>query len=212
MRPGLVCVGPGLFCVWVISDYWSMWKVGGVMDEARFDEEFPVESEGQFDGPIRLVVPGKPQQWARAGGGKTGHRFTPAHVTRQMDLMRLVWEREGSRRLPDETPIELHAGFFYERPKSHYGTGRNAGVLKAGFEFREPIGRPDFDNLLKLIGDTFSGFAFDDDSRVTLGSWIKAYVPRGVAPFTVFTLESSTSQWRRLVLGKLGVDLDEGQV
>jgi Holliday junction resolvase RusA-like endonuclease len=178
-------------------------------EEARFEEEFPPGSER-----VRLVVPGKPQQWARAEGGKTGHRFTPAHVAKQMDLIRLAWERDGGFRFPDATPLELHCGFFYERPKSHYGTGRNAGVLKSWAVDLEPISRPDLDNLLKLLGDSLNNLAFDDDSRITLGSHIKHYLPRTEFPRSVFMFRRSTRQWKRLVLGVLEMDSDliEGQV
>lgn len=160
---------------------------------------------------IRLEIPGKPQQWSRASRGQNGPSFTPANVVVQMDRFYLAWERDGKHRIPDETPLTLHAGFFYERPKSHYGTGRNAGVLKPGRELWEPIGRPDLDNLLKLIGDSLSGHAFDDDSRVTIGAQLKAYVPRESSPFTALVLGRSTVTWRRLILGELEVELDEGQ-
>lgn len=161
---------------------------------------------------IRLVIPGKPQQWSRASRGQNGPSFTPANVSRQTDLFRLAWQRDGEHRIADKTPLALHAGFFYERPASHYGTGRNKGILKPGRETLEPIGKPDLDNLLKLIGDALSGHAFDDDSRITVGSQIKAYLPRETFARTVIVIGPSTATWRRLVLGELNVDLTEGQV
>jgi Holliday junction resolvase RusA-like endonuclease len=161
---------------------------------------------------IALIVPGKPQQWSRASRGQNGPSFTPANVVQQMDRLHIAWERDGKRRFPDDTPLQLHAGFFYERPKSHYRTGKFTGILKDGLEDVEPIGRPDIDNLVKLIGDTLGSHAFDDDSRVTVGGQIKAYLPRGTGPFTKAVLAPSSATWRRLILGELEVDLEEGQV
>lgn len=192
-------------------------------EESRFNEEFPEELEARAGSRVdlgangsprfmRLVVPGKPQQWSRASRGQNGPSFTPSNVVKQMDRLYLAWEHTMKARFVDETALMLHAGFFYERPKSHYGSGKNAGVLKAGFENKEPIGRPDIDNLVKLIGDSLSGHAFDDDSRITIGGQIKAYVPRGTESQTVAVIQPSTPTWRRLILGELDMDLTEGQV
>jgi len=161
---------------------------------------------------IRLTIPGKPQQWSRASRGQNGPSFTPSEVVKQMDRFHLAWTQDGSHRIPDGTPLQLHCGFFFERPKSHYRTGKYAHLLREGFEGAEPTGRPDFDNLIKLIGDSLSGFAFDDDSRITVGGWIEGYVPRESPPFTKLKIEPSTATWRRLILGELELDLNEGQV
>ena len=171
-------------------------KDGGSGEKARL-----------LNSPLRisLTIPGKPQQWSRASRGQNGPSFTPGNVTKQMDLFRLAWQRDGELRFPDATPLQLHAGFFFERPKSHYRTGKNAHLLRDGMEDAEPISRPDIDNLVKLIGDSLSGMAFDDDARITLGGQIEAFIPRGTSSFTEFTIARTTKQWRRLLIGELNV-------
>lgn len=57
-------------------------------------------------------------------------------------------------------PVTVGITFYLARPKSHYGTGRNAGVLrKSAPEF--PGVKPDID---KLVRSTF-------DAITTVGAW-----------------------------------------
>jgi len=55
--------------------------------------------------------------------------------------------------------------FTFERPKCHYGTGKNAGKLKGS----APIwhtNKPDLDNCVKFVKDCLNGLAYHDDSQV----------------------------------------------
>lgn len=65
-----------------------------------------------------------------------------------------------------DEPISLSVWFAFERPKSHFGTGRNAGRVKPSAP-TEPSGRPDLDKLLRstMDGLTDAG-VWRDDSRV----------------------------------------------
>ena len=62
-------------------------------------------------------------------------------------------------------PVEVEVEFRLARPKNHYGTGRNEGVLKADAP-PFPIGMPDIDKLSRAVLDALTGAAFDDDARV----------------------------------------------
>ena len=78
---------------------------------------------------------------------------------------------------PHEGAIALKVTCFFARPKSHYGTGRNAGRLKASAP-PYPIskGRNDLDKLLRLIFDAMTGIVYEDDSQVCkLGETEKIY-------------------------------------
>lgn len=71
-------------------------------------------------------------------------------------------------REPITKPVKLRLEFFLPRPKCHYGTGRNDGVLKASaprYVTSKQLG--DCDNLAKLVQDrmTKAGF-WPDDSYV----------------------------------------------
>jgi Holliday junction resolvase RusA-like endonuclease len=62
-------------------------------------------------------------------------------------------------------PIYIQIWYGIARPKSHYGTGRNAGKLKASAP-KYPAKKPDIDNFEKFIFDCLSGVIYRDDSQV----------------------------------------------
>ena len=63
-------------------------------------------------------------------------------------------------------PVELRLGFDLVRPLAHYGTGRNAGVLKPNAP-TWPITMPDLDKLVRAIGDAITDAGlWKDDAQV----------------------------------------------
>ncbi len=97
-------------------------------------------------------------------------------------------------RLP-ETPIcgpcSMSIVFFMPRPKSHFRTGKNAGVLKdnAPSWFTS---KPDIDNLQKAVMDALTVVGvFTDDALVVDGKSTKVYASpneRPGAQVTIITL------------------------
>lgn len=86
-------------------------------------------------------------------------------------------------------PVEILADFALQRPKAHYGTGRNAGTLKPS----APIwceGTPDADKLARAIGDALTGVVFKDDSQVAKWTIWKRYGTPG-AVINVRTLDDA---------------------
>lgn len=66
---------------------------------------------------------------------------------------------------PFDGPVEATLLFYFPRPKSHYGTGRNKDILKDN----SPIWftkRKDLDNLIKFVLDSLNGQAYFDDSQI----------------------------------------------
>ena len=84
-------------------------------------------------------------------------------------------------------PIRLNCSFRLHRPKSHYGTGRNSGVLKKSApEFH--IVKPDLDNLIKFVKDCLNGLAWKDDSQVVeYRNMVKEYAT--ASPSTLVYIE-----------------------
>ena len=85
-------------------------------------------------------------------------------------------------------PVSVALVFRLTRPKSHYGTGRNAGKLKpsapqyplAGKTGAKPQGGiGDLDNYAKAVLDEMNGICFHDDAQVVELSVTKLYADYG---------------------------------
>jgi len=68
------------------------------------------------------------------------------------------------------SPVFVELSFMFKRPKSHFRTGSNAGLLKPSAPVYH-TGKPDIDKLTRAILDGMTGVVFADDSQVT---WVKA--------------------------------------
>jgi Holliday junction resolvase RusA-like endonuclease len=71
------------------------------------------------------------------------------------------------KKISDKEPVQVSLIFYFNRPKSHYGTGKNSTVLKDSAQ-PAPTGRNigDIDKLERSVLDALSGIAYDDDSQV----------------------------------------------
>lgn len=75
---------------------------------------------------------------------------------------------------PVHDPVHVTLHFTFPRPKSHYGTGKNAGVLKPGSVYWHAT-KPDADKLARAILDALTGVVYRDDSQVCLLTAGKSY-------------------------------------
>lgn len=72
-------------------------------------------------------------------------------------------------------PVMVSAVFSLPRPKGHYGTGRNAGQVKASAP-PVPSGKPDVDKLARALLDGLTmGGAWSDDAQVVELATMKRY-------------------------------------
>ncbi len=67
--------------------------------------------------------------------------------------------------VPIEGAIVLSAIFVFGRPDSHYGTGKNGGIVK-GSAPKHHTKKPDLDNLVKFVKDAFNTVYYKDDSQI----------------------------------------------
>jgi crossover junction endodeoxyribonuclease RusA len=106
---------------------------------------------------ISFTIPGTPQQQ----GTKVKNRYG-AIYDENRDLA--SWRRDAliaaAHARPDweqpgpvfTGPVEVVMVAYFPRPKSHYGTGRNAGVLKPNAPFWVAT-KPDADKVQRALGD-----------------------------------------------------------
>ena len=119
---------------------------------------------------LTFTVPGMPQGKARPRvslkNGKA-RAYTPQKTRayeNQVQFSVLQVLPHGFEAITGPVRVDVRA--WYRRPKSHYGTGRNAGVLKPQFENVWPGTVPDLDNVEKAICDSLNGLVWKDDAQV----------------------------------------------
>lgn len=67
---------------------------------------------------------------------------------------------------PLEGPVRLTVNLYFQRPKCHYGTGRNASVVKDSAPVKYHTQKPDRNKCIRAIEDALTGIAYLDDSQV----------------------------------------------
>lgn len=114
---------------------------------------------------LTCIIPGTPQQQGSKRSLGAGRPFIEANKNLApwradaIAYLQAEWRGRG----PTTEPVSVDVAFDFARPASHYGTGRNAGVLKDS----APGGKataPDLDKLCRALGDalTQSGVLRDD--------------------------------------------------
>lgn len=88
--------------------------------------------------------------------------------------------------------LELSVTFTFPRPKGHYGSGRNAGKVKASAPQYHTT-RPDRTKLLRALEDALTGVLWKDDAQVVDGPTTKLYGEVAGAHVRVCTLPSPWS-------------------
>ena len=76
-------------------------------------------------------------------------------------------------------PVKLEIVFWIQRPKGHYGSGKNAGVVKASAPER-PTGKPDLLKLARGVEDAITDAGvWRDDAQVVIESLEKRWSQDG---------------------------------
>lgn len=92
-------------------------------------------------------------------------------------------------------PVTLVCEFTFTRPKGHYGTGKNAGIVKDN----APVymsSMPDLDKLIRAVQDALSDAGiWKDDAQVVRVQGEKRYAEQ--AGVVVFIYEETESLWQR---------------
>lgn len=143
---------------------------------------------------IKFFVPGT----ARTAGSKSAFKdkFGKVHVTHAgkyskgwMDSIKWwVLKEYGSRTVLLTCPLTLKLTFFQQRPKGHYGTGRNAGLLKDSSP-EYPTSKPDLTKLTRAVEDALTGIIWKDDSQVVKQETEKLYCGREDKAGVFITIE-----------------------
>jgi Holliday junction resolvase RusA-like endonuclease len=80
---------------------------------------------------------------------------------------------------PTTEAVRVQLVFRFPRPKGHYGTGRNAGQVRASAPGYHTV-KPDVDKLVRGCLDALTGVIWRDDSQV---AGVDAFKEYGDSPF-----------------------------
>lgn len=83
-------------------------------------------------------------------------------------------EKQLDGHKPVEGPVRILLRFYLPRPKSHYGTGKNAGKLKTKAPLY-PVVTPDWDRLALFVCDCLKGIGYVDDKQIVDSVVTKRY-------------------------------------
>ena len=140
---------------------------------------------------IEFFVPGKPQalkrhRTYRMPNGKTV-RVDPSGAAKDDFLAKAMEHRPEE---PLRGPLWVVVFCYFARPKSHYGTGKNAGLLKDSAPVYH-TSAPDADNILKFVGDALNGIFWRDDRQIAIARINKVYAGSPGIHIDILTLKET---------------------
>lgn len=120
---------------------------------------------------LRFVTIGlpAPQGSKNKWGGENNSRVKPFRDSIAADAAAAL---NGDAMLTG--PVEVHATFYFPRPKSHYRTGASAHILRDTAPMFV-VTKPDLDKLCRAVGDALTGVALHDDSQIVKWNAVKMY-------------------------------------
>lgn len=127
---------------------------------------------------ITIDLPGAPQGKGRPrfrvvrtkSGATFGNAYTPAKTRSYEALLQAAAVKAMGRRAPIDGPLIVVVRAFMPIPPSWPKRRRNDAF--AGVIF--PTGKPDVDNMMKVV-DALNGVVWKDDSQIVDGRVIKVY-------------------------------------
>lgn len=136
---------------------------------------------------MEIIVPGKPIAKKRPKFVRTatGGRAYNDQETEEGKFLLMCLESIDEKL---DGPLRMACSFVFERPKSHFGTGKNAGVLKESSpEYHLKV--PDVDNLLKFVCDSLNNIAYKDDCQIIKKYGSKRYALEDEEAHTFIKIE-----------------------
>ncbi len=132
-----------------------------------------------------LTIPGAPQGKGRPRfSRRSGRAYTPARTQQAEETLagRVAAQLQGKIAQPLTEPLRVRCFFVMPVPASWSKKRQRAALEGKAW----PTGKPDVDNLCKLLFDALNGLMWRDDSQIVELVTTKAY---GEHPQTTVTVE-----------------------
>ena len=138
---------------------------------------------------VEIIISGKPIPKARPRFSRRG-RYVVTYSSQQAEAdtckMQIKNQHQGD---PVEGPLSVLCWFDFERPKSHYGTGKNVEKLKKNAPERHIV-KPDIDNLIKFYLDCANKILWKDDCQIVQILGFKRYTDDAKTIIIVRSMET----------------------
>lgn len=121
---------------------------------------------------ISMTIEGDPIALVRHRIAR-GIMYNPSSKDQKKFLLKCIDSGELPS-IPWSCPIQANLVFYFKRPLSHFGTGKNSKTLKHNMETWH-CKRKDLDNMIKFVLDSLNGKAYNDDSQVCVIHSAKLY-------------------------------------
>ena len=145
----------------------------------------------------RFWVPGVPgPQGSKRGMVRAGKVVMVESSAKVKPWRQAVAAAVIARRIRVPRKVETHVSFIFRlpRPASHYGTGRNAGKLKATAPLYS-VNTPDGDKLCRSTNDGLTdGGAVVDDAQIVTSFYATEYTRDPEGPGAWITLRWEEGQ------------------
>lgn len=163
---------------------------------------------------ISFIVYGKPQSRGSkiAVMSKSGRGFVRDSNKHSKPWMQAVTAQAGEAMRGGSVltgPVELVVTFYFNRPKSHYGTGGNANKLKSNAPIHVPK-KPDLSKLIRGLEDGMTGVVYRDDSQIVRYRSIEKVYTEGQERTEVAVQPVAMTAWQIRRSGKRDESLGMG--
>jgi len=122
---------------------------------------------------LKFTVPGKPQGKGRPRNNPSGGKpYTPDKTRDYEDRVKWLYRQAHPNiSFGDDEALNMHI-VAYCSITARTGKSERANMLSGDIK---PTGRPDGDNILKIVADSLNGMAYKDDAQITTASVVKIY-------------------------------------
>lgn len=141
---------------------------------------------------IRFIIPGKPKGKERPRLTKYGGIYTPKQTQKYQELVGIMYRSAGGREIDAKVPVRVHITAIYQIPSS-----TNKAMRELMHEAKLlPVGKPDIDNVVKIVLDGLNKVAWHDDAQVVSVLAEKEYGDEQCVIVTIEELPTAIEQYR----------------
>ena len=117
-----------------------------------------------------FFVPGKPFGKQRPRVTRTGHAYTPDQTVMYENLVKTTFLQQYPDCVPEGGPVFIEIGAAFPVPQS-WPKKKQAQAL----DRKIYPGKPDVDNIMKIIQDALNNVAYKDDAQIYSAYVLKFY-------------------------------------